>query len=420
MKQLTLPISRRIASSSSTGTPSSAPSLETVIFLDVDGVLHSLYGEDLFRDDCCSLLKSIVQATGASLVLSSTWRTELGKIAMLNAVLRKWNLAPVVDQTKELDFTREFEICEWLDRHPQVGRWIALDDMDLQAGPTLYAARMRGHFVRTSPHTGLTARDAELAIQSLTSQSVARTPLSASPSAARSPAALGSPAASPAATYWRSPASWTSPVAASGAQTPPVTPAAAEFRSPAASPIHGSCPRLPEGVRTLPSTAVMGGQVCAAGARPSQHVTMAVPAPKVSAGERISTQSPDLGHLAHGRSHGQLLGAEQKHLDAIGCSPRRAQRDARYTTYAPRRNSTPWLIGANSSGDASPMQLVGSARAPDGRSLDAMGCSPCCRTSITWQAVAGVPSTPRSPISCSLEAVDASRHMQISFNPPAF
>mmetsp|Transcript_134487 Transcript_134487/g.335490 ORF Transcript_134487/g.335490 Transcript_134487/m.335490 type:complete len:418 (+) Transcript_134487:95-1348(+) len=417
MKQLTLPISRRIVNSSPAAAPASPTRPETVIFLDIDGVLHSLYGEDLFRDDCCSLLVSIVQATGTALVLSSSWRTEPEKIAMINAALRKWNLAPVVDRTKELDFPREVEICEWLDRHPQVHRWIALDDMDLQAGQTAHAARMRGHFVRTSPHTGLTARDAELAIQLLASQSIGPAQYSASP-AVPSPPMLSSAAASPAA-YWKSPTSWTTAVPPNGTSTPPATPVAADFRTPATSPINRPCAQYPEGIRTLPSSATIGGQVHAVGISPLHHATLASPAAQANAGEFTCAYSCDLGYYSHGRSIGHLLGGEQKNLDAIGCSPRTGHREVRCMAYAPRRNSTPWLIGGNS-GDCPPVQLARGVQLPDVRSLDAMGCSPCCRTSLNCHNVAGVPSTPRSPMSCAFEAVDTKRHLQVSFNPPAF
>lgn len=54
-----------------------------VVFLDVDGVLHPLVvgfrdgrlaEAHLFAQGCMLLLKRIVDATGAELVLSSSWR----------------------------------------------------------------------------------------------------------------------------------------------------------------------------------------------------------------------------------------------------------------------------------------------------------------------------------------------------------
>lgn len=166
---LQLPISSRLGRARA---PTRQVQADTVIFLDVDGVLHSLYGDDLFRETCCSLLERIVRSTGAAIVLSSTWRTEPGKVAVINSVLMQKRLAPVADSTEDLSGPREAEICEWLDRHPAVRRWIAIDDMDLGApGTSAHTLRMRGHFVRTNSDTGLTPQDADLAIRLLLAQS---------------------------------------------------------------------------------------------------------------------------------------------------------------------------------------------------------------------------------------------------------
>lgn len=144
--------------------------LDTVIFLDVDGVLHSLYGDDLFVPRCCSALEAVVRGSNASIVLSSTWRTDKTKVAILNSVLQQRRLGPVTDCTKELNAPRGAEICEWLDRHPEVSRWIAIDDMDLLANSSIYAERMRGHFVRTNCNIGLTSEQAGQAIRLLDGQ----------------------------------------------------------------------------------------------------------------------------------------------------------------------------------------------------------------------------------------------------------
>mmetsp|Transcript_34361 Transcript_34361/g.94674 ORF Transcript_34361/g.94674 Transcript_34361/m.94674 type:complete len:290 (+) Transcript_34361:185-1054(+) len=142
----------------------------TVVFLDIDGVLHSLHGDDLFRGTCCDMLEHIVRTNGAILVLSSTWRTEAAKVAMVNAVLASRNLAPIASCTKTLDSEREVEICEWLDRHPGVSRWIAIDDLDLEAKSSIDARRMRGHCVRTDPSVGLLPKDAVMATKLLLNQ----------------------------------------------------------------------------------------------------------------------------------------------------------------------------------------------------------------------------------------------------------
>lgn len=160
--------------------PSSSRGPEAVIFLDVDGVLHSLYGNEMFTPSCCSLLVQIVRSTGASIVLSSAWRTQARSYDMVNQILRQLKLASVIDKTKDLSAAarrivpREFEICEWLDRHPGVRRWIAIDDMDLHTGPNEAATRLRGHFVHTNPRIGLTKANAELAVKLMQRQGGAR------------------------------------------------------------------------------------------------------------------------------------------------------------------------------------------------------------------------------------------------------
>lgn len=163
----------RTATSSRGGGSRSA---EAVIFLDIDGVLHSLMGSDLFRETCCNLLVDIVRGTGASIVLSSAWRTDARAAATVTQVLKKLKLQNYIDKTKDLSAVmrrqvpRSAEICEWLDRHPEVQRWIAIDDMDLVNEPGDCAKRLRGHFVRTPSTSGLSSQHCELALKLMQKQ----------------------------------------------------------------------------------------------------------------------------------------------------------------------------------------------------------------------------------------------------------
>lgn len=154
------------------GEPEAMP-FASVIFLDVDGVLHSLHNDEIFRDSCCALLERILRVSHAKVVLSSTWRLEQDKRDLVDAMLRDRGLPPVDDVTKKLsDSPREDEICEWLDRHPEITSWVAIDDMDLQFRTTPSAARLRGHFVRTDQRRGLVPEDAELVLALLYAQRV--------------------------------------------------------------------------------------------------------------------------------------------------------------------------------------------------------------------------------------------------------
>lgn len=146
------------------------PVVDTAIFLDVDGVLHSLFGEDVFAEGCCSLMERLVKSTGATVVLSSTWRLEPENMVELNKMFQERGLPPIAEKTLDLLTHREAEICEWLDRHPEVSRWIAIDDMDLVVRDNEHARRLQGHFVRTDMSVGLTPADAELALRLLGKQ----------------------------------------------------------------------------------------------------------------------------------------------------------------------------------------------------------------------------------------------------------
>ncbi len=47
---------------------------QKIIFLDIDGVLHDFTTDGFVKQDCIQRLKQITDATGAELVLASSWR----------------------------------------------------------------------------------------------------------------------------------------------------------------------------------------------------------------------------------------------------------------------------------------------------------------------------------------------------------
>lgn len=140
---------------------------EAVLFLDVDGVLHSLYGEEIFKEHCCHLFEHIVSTTGAAVVLSSTWREEPHKLQLINQILHERRLQPLYSSTPVLGSHRELEICTWLDENPGILRWAVVDDQDLLSRNTREAHRIASHFVRTSHELGLTDEDADKLISLL-------------------------------------------------------------------------------------------------------------------------------------------------------------------------------------------------------------------------------------------------------------
>jgi hypothetical protein len=115
------------------------------------------------------LLKKIADATGAKIVLSTSWRehwsenqtecTDTG--VRINDIFGKFGLQ-ILDKTPMLHAAREMEIKAWLDNHPEVENFVVLDDR-LMCAPLL-----EGHFVKTSYHfDGLDETDAQKAIDIL-------------------------------------------------------------------------------------------------------------------------------------------------------------------------------------------------------------------------------------------------------------
>mmetsp|Transcript_19938 Transcript_19938/g.45984 ORF Transcript_19938/g.45984 Transcript_19938/m.45984 type:complete len:171 (-) Transcript_19938:59-571(-) len=146
---------------------------DKIIFLDIDGVLHSASGEngDFFVDRCCAHLQEIVDLTGASIVLSSMWRLEYRSLFQVNHVLFSLGLPPVIGCTDHLQgCRREEEISKWLDEHPEVRSWIAIDDWPLDIDSSAASRRMSEHFVRTTPSRGLKEQDVHLAVSLMAKQ----------------------------------------------------------------------------------------------------------------------------------------------------------------------------------------------------------------------------------------------------------
>lgn len=149
----------------------------SVLFLDIDGVLNS---HDYFnrrrggslvilerppqtdhlspeaRDidpDAVALLNRVLAETGAKVVLSSAWRI-VHPIEQMRGILRERGFTgELIGITpNHHDSIRWPEIRAWLDAHPEVTRWAAVDDTNLarEGCPP-------SHFVLTEFAYGLTA-----------------------------------------------------------------------------------------------------------------------------------------------------------------------------------------------------------------------------------------------------------------------
>jgi hypothetical protein len=132
-----------------------------VIFLDIDGVLNVIpqgYDEfgGIFHSNFVDNLRRIIDETGAKIVISSTWR--FGGLQRMKDMWEFRNLpGEVIDITidcyelvKEGRFEyydeveRGHEIQEWIDTHPNIERFVILDD------DNDFLPNQRGNFVRTS------------------------------------------------------------------------------------------------------------------------------------------------------------------------------------------------------------------------------------------------------------------------------
>lgn len=155
-----------------------------IIFLDIDGVLNA--DEDFggrskpnpyigsymgITGARVKKLKKIVDATGAQLVLTSTWRVaywsylsdrtnRMGKY--LYNKLRKESLT-ILDTTTTRGRARGKGILQWLSEHPDTQQWIVLDDEIFDD----YDETIMKHLIKTNEQTGLTDELANKAIELL-------------------------------------------------------------------------------------------------------------------------------------------------------------------------------------------------------------------------------------------------------------
>lgn len=134
-----------------------------ILFLDIDGVLNSAAvladkgRHDAIDRDMVERINRVVRDTGCNIVISSTWRL-LWPLGELKALLRQHGMIDVViGQTPRLD-RRDNEILEWLAEHPEVTRFVAVDD------DTFDMTAINHRLVATSFQTGMLDHHADQAI----------------------------------------------------------------------------------------------------------------------------------------------------------------------------------------------------------------------------------------------------------------
>lgn len=147
-----------------------------VIFLDVDGVLNNETTKAVapsgymgVMDSKVKLLKKIVDATGAKVVLSSDWRIcdrnhDKDFKYLLNKLKYKGNIA-IYDFTPDLSvFDRGHEIRDWIKRNQTTKEYVVLDDIEF---PDFYDGDFFNHVIITDYEIGLSQDDVDQAINIL-------------------------------------------------------------------------------------------------------------------------------------------------------------------------------------------------------------------------------------------------------------
>lgn len=142
-----------------------------VIFLDIDGVLNNHKTlTNSFAINCtarawskesCKVLKEAVEKTGASIVVSSTWR--LDAMDEVTIGLNKAGIPTPIGKTPSMhgiyspkppheficESIRGHEIEQWLSENTQVTHYVIIDD-----NSDMLPDQLENHFVQTDMYDG--------------------------------------------------------------------------------------------------------------------------------------------------------------------------------------------------------------------------------------------------------------------------
>jgi hypothetical protein len=156
-----------------------------VIFLDIDGVLNNIYSKTRapsgvigIDDDKVKRLRKIVEATGAKLVLTSTWKKDTGEDR--DYMLRKLGREKlhILMHTVDEGRNRWEGIRRWMDRYgTNLEAYVILDDElfpDYYSDPAnkILRPEVKDHLVRTElfdKEGGLSESHVEEAVRILNS-----------------------------------------------------------------------------------------------------------------------------------------------------------------------------------------------------------------------------------------------------------
>ena len=152
-----------------------------VIFLDIDGVLNCKYskthapsGYHGIDDILLKRVHTIIEQTGAKVVLTSTWKREIDKNLryitsdgkyMLNKFRYKGKFS-LMDKTPdaETSLQRGKEIHTWLQNHKTIAKFVILDDIEFS---DMGYFNLLDNLVLTDGYIGITDEDVIKAIKIL-------------------------------------------------------------------------------------------------------------------------------------------------------------------------------------------------------------------------------------------------------------
>ena len=93
---------------------------------------------DNFNKKAVDILNDILKQTGAEIVVSSDWKGHATLEELKEMYIKYGVIKSPIDVTPnhyfgryELEMTRCSEIKDWLEEHPEVTHWVAVDDLDL-------------------------------------------------------------------------------------------------------------------------------------------------------------------------------------------------------------------------------------------------------------------------------------------------
>ena len=171
-----------------------------IVFLDIDGVLNNADSDMsvffVIEVALMRILKRIIDETGASIVLTSTWRYTEATRTTVKHFFKKGEIPQFISCTRRFDASRVDEIICWLQdntdfeinvslgsrvsRAPRdlpvseytltermhVTHWVVIDDMNLMKKGS-NTSHLKDRFVRVNKKDGLTEGDADHIIRIL-------------------------------------------------------------------------------------------------------------------------------------------------------------------------------------------------------------------------------------------------------------